>query len=219
MAELMTAEATEELPQDKSKDIVGFWTFLGLALLFAIPVIGWIACAVMMFVPKRRSLKNYARASMVWIIVGILLVVAVYFALQAVENYVIQFINESMGSHLESVNDVIGLVGQVMGGDYSGVMDQFGDALVEQFTGAFGEEYAPLLQELVNGEYTELLTQLQNEQYTEILQELQNGQYDDLINTVDSTTYQTIVDELKAAADGDPSELLEELKNFVPQLP
>ena len=46
-----------------------FW----LMLLFAIPVIGLISVIIFSFAPKKQSLKNFARANLIWVIVGLVL--------------------------------------------------------------------------------------------------------------------------------------------------
>ncbi len=51
--------------------VVGTGAFFWLMLLFALPVIGLIACLVMAFAPKNKNLKHFARAVLIWMIVGI----------------------------------------------------------------------------------------------------------------------------------------------------
>jgi len=46
-----------------------FW----MMLVYALPLIGWIICIVMAFVPKNESKKHFARAILIWGIVGIVI--------------------------------------------------------------------------------------------------------------------------------------------------
>lgn len=59
--------------KEKSEKTVGFWTFFGLTILFLIPLVGLIASIVFSFAPKNRNVKNFARATMVWNIVGLVI--------------------------------------------------------------------------------------------------------------------------------------------------
>lgn len=60
--------------QDKATKIVGTATFFWFKLLFAIPVVGFILSIIFSFAPKRKSLKNYARATLIWYLIGIIAV-------------------------------------------------------------------------------------------------------------------------------------------------
>lgn len=50
--------------------------FLGLILLFSLPLVGWIICLVMAFAAKNANVRHFARASMIWILVTLILTVA-----------------------------------------------------------------------------------------------------------------------------------------------
>ena len=52
---------------------VGVGTYFWLTVLFSIPVIGLLACLLVSFVPRRKSLKNFGRASLIRLLLGILL--------------------------------------------------------------------------------------------------------------------------------------------------
>ncbi len=59
---------TEIPPQN---GIVSTGMFFGLMFLYSIPVIGWLVCLILCFAPKKQSLKNYSRAAMIWIVIGL----------------------------------------------------------------------------------------------------------------------------------------------------
>lgn len=213
MEKLMTAEEAVEQSQDKSRGIVGFWTFLGLALLFAIPVIGWIACVVFMFAPKCRSLKNYARATMAKMLIGLLITVLLVSALiSLVGGILLPYINDATGMEFESIDEIVTTVVMLQKGDYSGLLGLHKDKLIK----LVGEEYIPMIEELGNGDYNELFAQLQEGDYVQILQDVKSGEYEQLMETVDEDVYDEVVGELQKAADGEYSTVLEELKNYIP---
>lgn len=59
--------------EDATRKVVGTGAYFGLMFLFGIPLIGLIACIIMAFAPKNRNIKNYARAMLIWTIIGLVL--------------------------------------------------------------------------------------------------------------------------------------------------
>ncbi len=53
--------------------VVSTGAYFWLMLLYALPVVGFISCIIMAFAPRNRNLKNYARATLIWAIVGFVL--------------------------------------------------------------------------------------------------------------------------------------------------
>jgi amino acid transporter len=95
------AYADGEPPKDSPYAVVGTGGFIGTMLLFCIPVIGWIACIIMAFAAKNRNRRNFARAMPVFLIIGLILSVALYFVFSwiwsAAAEYMQQYINEATG--------------------------------------------------------------------------------------------------------------------------
>ena len=58
-------------------------TYFWLMFLFGVPVIGFIMTIIMAFAPKNKSLKNFAKAILIWVIVGLILsgIIALIFTL------------------------------------------------------------------------------------------------------------------------------------------
>lgn len=54
-------------------------SYIGLLILFAIPVIGWISCIIMAFAAGNKNIRNYARAVLILAIIGIVLTLVAYF--------------------------------------------------------------------------------------------------------------------------------------------
>ena len=55
--------------------VAGVGTFFGLQLLFALPIIGWIACIICAFAPENQNVKNYARATLIWLLIAVVLTI------------------------------------------------------------------------------------------------------------------------------------------------
>ena len=195
-------------------ETVGFWAFLGLIVLFAIPIVGFIACIVFMFAPEKKSMKNYARAMMTWMVVNVLttaLIVSLLFS--ALGAALLPAINDSLGTEFESFGEVIRMANAVSNGDYSAVLPQFEEQLVE----LMGEEYRPFVEELCGGEYNELIEQVQNEEYDALLEDINNGEYDELLGKLSKKERQKLVEDLEAAAKGEASEVFGELNALIPE--
>lgn len=200
-------------PQEKKDGVVNFWTFLGLIVLFAIPIVGFIACIVFMFAPKKQSLKNYARAMMVWMVANVVsTVLVVSLVLSLLGGMLLPSINEALNTEFDSFGEVLSIAGAAARGDYGSVLSHFEDQLIDQM----GEEYAPFVKELCSGDYNDLFTKLQNGDYDAIANSIENGDYDGLLDTLDKETADEFVKEIQAAANGDVSDALNELKNMIP---
>jgi|GEM_PF-624542 len=71
-AEPVPMPMEEPLPAGAMSTAGFFW----LMFLYAIPVVGFIACLIMAFASKNASRRNYSRAVLIWVLVG--LIVAVF---------------------------------------------------------------------------------------------------------------------------------------------
>ncbi len=73
------AAARAAPPKGGKYGVMGVGAYFGCMLLFCIPVIGWVACVVMAFSGANQNRKNFARAMLIFIVIGIALSVALYF--------------------------------------------------------------------------------------------------------------------------------------------
>jgi len=72
--------------------------YIGLMILFFIPVIGWIACIIMAFTAKNRGRRNYARAALILAIIGIILTVATYFVFGWIWQTILGYAQDSISN-------------------------------------------------------------------------------------------------------------------------
>ncbi len=47
--------------------------FFWMMLVYALPLIGWLICIIMAFAPKNESKKHFARAILIWSLIGIII--------------------------------------------------------------------------------------------------------------------------------------------------
>lgn len=204
-------EPVTPVPQSPA-ETVGFWTFFGLMALFAIPVVGLIAAIVFLFAPKKKTLKNYAGAVLTWTVLRLIAAATtVLLVLTLFGGMILPALNQQLGTDLNNIFEVIGLVSDLESGNYSKVIAQFRGPLLEMM----GEEYAPLLDELASGNYDKLFHQIEEEEYDALLRDLENGEYKTLTDKLNPEDYKALTDELRSAAKGEHSELFDGLKEYM----
>ena len=92
--------------------------YIVMMLLFSIPVVGWIACIIMSVASKNRNRRNFAKAMLVFLIIGIVLAVIGYFLFSWVWEVVVEYaqgyISETTGgavSGLDELKDLTNILG------------------------------------------------------------------------------------------------------------
>ena len=110
---------TQPAPDPTSK-VVGTGAYLGLMLLFAIPIIGQIACLIMAFAPKNKNIKHFARAQLIWMVIAIVLIGILVALLSVLTNTLMDFIKESTGGEFSNWGDIFSNLG-----DLEGLAEQF----------------------------------------------------------------------------------------------
>ena len=209
-----TTEVIEKAPTEvkESRTTVGFWEFFGLIALFAIPVVGFIACIVFMFSPKRKVMKSYARAVFAWMMTRVVLTVAVVLLVVSIlGGMLLPTINSSLNTNFTSIFEVINLVGSVATDNYTKTIEILTPQLVEQM----GEEYEPILIELSKKQYNEMFNQIADGEYTNLLVDFKGGRYDDLKEVLGDDTFDQLIEELELAAAGEGSEVLDEIREML----
>ena len=69
-------------PKGSPYRMVSTAAFVGWMILFALPVVGWIICIIMAFVPGKRNRQNFARAQIVLALIGIAVFILLYFVVR-----------------------------------------------------------------------------------------------------------------------------------------
>ena len=113
---------TTAAPEPASK-VVSTGAFFGLQFLFAIPVIGWLACIIMAFAPKNKNIKHYARAMLIWLIIGLVVAVALFFLFKWIGGVLMDYINQATdgafgdwGEFFEQFKEIGDMKDQLPGG-------------------------------------------------------------------------------------------------------
>lgn len=87
-------------PKGSKYAVIGTGAYIGTMFLFGIPIVGWLACMVMAFSSKNLNRRNYARAMLVFLIIGAVLSVALYVVFSWVSEAVMQSLNEATNGML-----------------------------------------------------------------------------------------------------------------------
>ena len=110
---------TQPAPDPTSK-VVGTGASFGLMLLFAIPIIGFIACIIMAFAPKNKNIKHFARAMLIWTVIAIVLLGILVAVISLLTNSLMDYINQLTDGQFSDFGDLFGQLG-----DLEGIMDQY----------------------------------------------------------------------------------------------
>ena len=117
------AAQQEVTPKGGKYGVLSTGAFFGLMFLFAVPVIGWIACIIMAFVPKNENLKHFARAMLIWLIIAAVLCVVLYFLFAWIGGALKDYINELTGGQFGDWKDIFE---QFQNGEFSSIPDVSG---------------------------------------------------------------------------------------------
>ena len=110
---------TQPAPDPASK-VVGTGAYFWLMLLFAIPIIGQIACLIMAFAPKNKNIKHFARAQLIWMVIAIVLIGILVALITLLTNSLMDYINQLTDGQFSDFGDLFGQLG-----DLEGLMEQY----------------------------------------------------------------------------------------------
>ena len=83
--------------------------YIGHSLLFSIPVVGWAICLMMAFAAKSLNKRNYARAMLVFLLIGIILAVIARFVAGWISEEIQRYIVEATGGAAGDLSEMKGL--------------------------------------------------------------------------------------------------------------
>jgi L-cystine uptake protein TcyP (sodium:dicarboxylate symporter family) len=89
--------------------------YIGTMILFAIPVVGWLACIIMAFAARKLNRRNLARAMLVFLIAGAVVGVALYFVFNWAANAVLEYLYEATGIVPGDLEGLGGLLDMIKG--------------------------------------------------------------------------------------------------------
>ena len=69
--------------------------YIGYSVLFSIPVIGWAICLIMSFTSRSLNKRNFAKAMLILILIGVVLSVVFYFVFGWMSEIFIKYMHEA----------------------------------------------------------------------------------------------------------------------------
>ncbi len=101
------AQPASFAPADEKKsDTVGTAYYFFMQLLFSIPIIGLIVCIITMSSGNNQSKKNFSKAYLIWLIIGIVLSIVGIIALISVGNSFMDYINSQLGGEYGNIGEL-----------------------------------------------------------------------------------------------------------------
>lgn len=126
------ASVSEPVKPQKIYPVAGMGTYFGLMALFAIPVIGFIACLILSFAHKNKNVRNFALATLIWMVIGLVVLGLVIWAVSALVQTAMDYISQltdgkfqELGQLFDELKELAGDLGSLGDlGDLSGIADQ-----------------------------------------------------------------------------------------------
>ena len=66
-------------PSGSCYAVMSVASYIGHSILFSLPAIGWIICLAMAFIPKNLNKRNFARAMLIFMIIGCVISIVLFF--------------------------------------------------------------------------------------------------------------------------------------------
>jgi amino acid transporter len=110
-----------EPPKGGPYSVMGVGAYIGTMILFCIPLLGWIICIIMAFAAKNLNRRNFARAMLVFLIIGLVLSVVLYFVFSWVWDAATEYIQQSVDEAVGGAAGDLGLGGET--GGLGGLLD------------------------------------------------------------------------------------------------
>ncbi len=151
--------------------------FFGYKVLYGIPVIGWILCLVFSFTQKNVNKRNFARATLIGLIISLVITCVIGFvAVKVAEHFIQQMAFEALGGEMGDIGAVKDVLDELKDGKYDHVIQRIED-------GEFGEhpELSGLMDDLRDGGIMAVVDQFQSGGFTDVAENFANGEYDELI--------------------------------------
>lgn len=170
-----------QAPQDPRQFApVSTGAFFGYKLLYGIPVVGWILCLVFSFTEKNVNKRNFARATLIGLIISLVITCVIGFAVVKVAQVVIeQVMMETLGDSFGEMGVMKDVLDELQDGKYDDLIRRIED-------GEFGDhpELSGMLDELRDNGMLAVMNQMENGRFEDVMENFAMGEYDDLVQKI-----------------------------------
>ncbi len=125
-------KAAKIAQKSKPEKVVGFWTYIGLFVLYSLPIIGFIFCFVMCFAAGNRNIRHFSSSYIVIKLVALILFAVCVFAfIKLIRNFaekfvgfIIKFVGKMVGVTIKDaftgeneidINDILDQINESQG--------------------------------------------------------------------------------------------------------
>lgn len=193
---------------ETNSDKIGYFKYLGLTALFSIPFIGFICSILFSFIPKNKNIKSFSRAALTWLAISFVsLIIVASIAFSIITN---TLASNNILKNTKSLN-AFELSKSLISGDTEDVFLSILSSTVDQ-------EYSKVFDELSKEENSHIVDNLKNKEYAKVLIAFKSEEFSEVINTLDPYIKEIIEQELITAANGRPSEEMEQIVSFLNHL-
>ena len=107
----MTYKSTDTQPayQPAVSGEVSTGYFFGMMFLYALPVLGWLICIITVFAAQNQTKKNFAKAMLIWLIIGLIFSILIALGIRLLGGMVSDYVNTEFGGDLGSITNMFDL--------------------------------------------------------------------------------------------------------------
>ncbi len=114
-APVQQTQAPQIQPAGQFDGSVSTGYFFGMMLVYALPIVGWIACIVTAFKSKHQTKKHFAKAMMIWLIIGLILSLITGVIITWLGTLLVDYINDLAAAELGEMGEI---------GEFQDLLDQ-----------------------------------------------------------------------------------------------
>ncbi len=101
------------LNSEQNEKPVGTGAYFGLMLVFALPVLGFLICIITALAVKSKSIKNFAKAMLIWKIIGLILTAVIIGICVLFADVFMPYLNEITGGEISEMTEALGELSQI----------------------------------------------------------------------------------------------------------
>lgn len=120
---------------------VGTGMYFILMLLFALPVVGFVACIISAFASRNKNIRNFARAMLIWLILSVVLLLILALVGYLIGGTLFEFVQQAgLGEFGDLTNDFSQMlegIGQFE--DFENLAEQLQNGELESITDGLAE--------------------------------------------------------------------------------
>lgn len=129
----------QKAPAQAETNTVGTGMYFLLMFLYALPGIGLIACIISAFAPSNKNIRNFAKAMLIWLVIGVAFTVIIVIAASLLGGVVTEYLAETDMQSFSEFGEAISELSQLKDGlgqlgEYEELAEQLQNGTLEELT-------------------------------------------------------------------------------------